>query len=147
MLFSYLVNTHTHTLTYTHKHTHTHLLSHSLSLIAVILSTFVASDRSWLKAGSLINECVFGKPGFSLLEPGTNNLSLCVHACVVLYVCECVFVYVRIKRPNRQCWIQLTIIWFSGPKAGVKNDLDCPSNEAVRYWESQCLFIIEQKSK
>jgi len=53
----------------------------------------------------------------------------------------CVCERERIKRPNRQSWIHLTIIWCSGPKAGVENDLGPPSKEqwacehvALHHW-------------
>lgn len=58
-------------------------------------------------------------------------------------VCVCVFVCLlerQIKRPNRQCWIQLAIIWCSGPKAGVEMTL------AVLVRSSQFMKILKPSS-
>lgn len=98
-----------------------------------------------LSAGAGINKSKARNSRVLCSEPGASlSLSLALSLTHPLSECVCVCVPARVcvhacesKRPHWQCWTHLTIIWCSGPEAGVENDLDCPGPQHQQHREQK----------
>lgn len=121
--------------THTHANTHANTSQSSCSQESLLIWS--------LSAGAGINKSKARNSRVLCSEPGASrSLSLSLWLTPSLGVCVCVPARVCVhacesKRPHWQCWTHLTIIWCSGPEAGVENDLDCPGPQHQQHREQK----------
>lgn len=119
--------------THTHANTHANTSQSSCSQESLLIWS--------LSAGAGINKSKARNSRVLCSEPGAS-LSRSLSDSPPLWVCVCVPARVCVhacesKRPHWQCWTHLTIIWCSGPEAGVENDLDCPGPQHQQHREQK----------